>query len=87
MVAVRAHFAGGVHMLVWLRLQICVQPSALAEDVDGEAAIVAVGGGNKIKLKKGVAVLRDLRLSASAPGIYILAISSASRKVCIFYPR
>lgn len=60
--------------------QIAVQPSAMAEDGSGRAASVAVSGGNKAKLKKGVALLKDLRITAEQPGTYIVCITSASRK-------
>lgn len=41
-----------------------VNSSALATDGSGRSAHVAVDGGNKIKVKKGVAVLKDVRLTA-----------------------
>lgn len=60
--------------------QIAVQPSALADDGSGRAASVAVSGGNKAKLKKGIALLKDVRLAAEQPGTYVICITSASRK-------
>ncbi len=47
-----------------LAVQVSVNSSALATDGSGRAAHVAVEGGNKIKVKKGVALLKDVRVTA-----------------------
>lgn len=73
-------FSGTDSSVMCAPRQIAVQPSALADDGSGRAASVAVSGGNKAKLKKGVALLKDLRLSAEEPGTYLICITSASRK-------
>lgn len=44
--------------------------SALATDGSGRAAHVAVEGGNKIKVKKGVALLKDVRVAADEVSLY-----------------
>ena len=61
--------------------QVAVQPSALAEDGSGAAASVAVSGGNRVRLTDGAALLKDVRLTADAPGTYCIVIASASRRV------
>lgn len=55
--------------------------SALAVDGSGAAAAVSVTGGNKVKLKGGVAVFKEVRVAAELPGAYALRVQSASRKV------
>lgn len=51
-------------------------------DGSGAAASVSVPGGNKAKLSKaGVAVFKEVRLAAEAPGTFALRVQSASRKV------
>lgn len=47
-----------------LAVQVSVNSSALATDGSGRAAHVTVEGGNKIKVKKGVALLKDVRVTA-----------------------
>ena len=46
-----------------------------------------MSGGNRAKMKKGLATLTDLRLTADEPGIYLISIASATRKVCMQYSR
>ena len=61
--------------------QVTVYPSALAEDGSGAAASVAVSGGNRVRLTDGAALLKDVRLTADAPGTFLVTIGSASRRV------
>ena len=61
--------------------QVAVQPGALSEDGSGAAASVAVSGGNRVRLTDGVAVLKDVRLTADAPGTFCVVVASASRRV------
>ena len=42
---------------------------------------MAAAGGNKVKVKNGVAVFKDVRLSAELSGSYAVRVQSASRKV------
>ncbi|KAL4443930.1 hypothetical protein ABPG75_011667 [Micractinium tetrahymenae] len=63
--------------------EVSVNSSALATDGSGRAAHVAVEGGNKVKVKKGVAVLKDVRVTAEEAGSYALRVQSASRKVAV----
>jgi len=58
-----------------------VHPSALAEDGGGAAASVVVSGGNRVRLTDGAALLKDVRITADAPGTFCLTIASASRRV------
>lgn len=64
-------------------LQISVNSSALATDGSGRAAAVTVASGNKIRVKKGVATIRDIAVAADEPGTYALRVQSASRKVAV----
>lgn len=66
-----------------LALQVSLNSSALATDGSGRAASVSVSGGNKVKVKKGAAVFKDVRVSAEEAGSYALRIQSASRKVAV----
>lgn len=66
-----------------LPLQVSLNSSALATDGSGRAASVSVSGGNKVKVKKGTAVFKDVRVSAEEAGSYALRIQSASRKVAV----
>ena len=63
------------------RAQVTVYPSALAEDGSGAAASVAVSGGNRARLTDGAALLKDVRLTAEAPGTFCVTVASASRRV------
>ena len=58
-----------------------LNPSALAADDSGHAASVQASGGNKLKLQKGTAIFKDVKLSADEAGEYLLRIASGSRKV------
>jgi len=58
-----------------------VHPSALAEDGGGAAASVVVSGGNRVRLTDGAALLKDVRVTADAPGTFCITIASASRRV------
>lgn len=44
---------------------------------------MSVSGGNKIKLKQGVAVFKDVRVVADEAGSYALRVQGASRKVAV----
>ena len=57
--------------------------SALATDGSGRAASVSVSGGNKVKVKKGSAMFKDVRVTAEEAGSYALRVQSASRKVAV----
>lgn len=63
--------------------QVSLNSSALATDGSGRAASVSVSGGNKVKVKKGVAVFKDVRVEADEAGSYALRVQSASRKVAV----
>lgn len=60
------------------RLQVALNPSALAED--GSAAKIQAAGSNKAKLRDGTASFVDVSIAADAPGRYTLRAASASRK-------
>ncbi len=62
-------------------MQVSLSNSALSVDGSGAAASVAVPGGNKVKLKGGVAVFKEVRVVADHPGTYALRVQGASRKV------
>ena len=64
-------------------MQVSLNSSALASDGTGRAAAVAVSGGNKVKVKKGVAVFKDVRVTAEEAGSYMLRVQGASRKVAV----
>lgn len=68
-----------------LYIQVALNPSALAADDSGHAASVQASGGNKVKLQKGAAVFKDVKVTAEADGEYILRISSSSRKVILIH--
>ena len=70
-----------------LHVQVTVYPSALAEDGSGAAASVVVSGGNRVKLPDGAALLKDVRITADAPGTFCLTIASATRRVSSCYGR
>ena len=44
---------------------------------------MAAAGGNKGRIKKGVAVFKDVRVTADVAGSYSLRVQSASRKVAV----
>ena len=62
-------------------MQVMIAPSALAVDGDAPSASIEAGTGNKAKMKNGVAVFKDVRISATVAGSYTLRVSVASRKV------
>jgi len=62
-------------------VQVALNPSALAADDSGHAASVQASGGNKVKLQKGAAVFKDVKITAEDAGEYVLRIASGSRKV------
>ncbi len=64
-------------------MQVSLNSSALATDGSGRAAALSVSGGNKVKVKKGAAVFKDVRVSADEAGSYALRVQSASRKVAV----
>lgn len=61
--------------------QVTLQPSGLALDGSGLAVSVAATGGNKSKLKAGVATFKDVVLHAEHPGKYQICAKSTSRAV------
>lgn len=67
-------------LLCTCTMQVVLSNSALATDGSGASASVSASGGNKLKVKKGVAAFKDVRLSAEAPGSYALRVQCASRK-------
>jgi hypothetical protein len=62
---------------------VAINGSALATDGSGRSAAAAVQGGNKAKVKKGVAVFKNIKLTAEVAGSYALRVQSASRKVAL----
>ncbi|GBF97420.1 hypothetical protein Rsub_09586 [Raphidocelis subcapitata] len=54
-----------------------------ADDAAAAAAKVAAAGSNRAKVKGGAAVFKGVKLSADAPGAYVLRASSATRKVAV----
>ena len=60
---------------------MALNPSALAADDSGHAATVQASGGNKMKLQKGVAVFKEVKITAESGGDYLLRVASGSRKV------
>ena len=44
---------------------------------------MSVSGGNKVKVKKGSAMFKDVRVTAEEAGSYALRVQSASRKVAV----
>jgi hypothetical protein len=63
--------------------QVSLSSSALAIDGSGRAASVTASGGNKVKMKRGVAVFRDVRVVAEEAGSYELRVQGASRKIAV----
>ncbi|KAL3136848.1 hypothetical protein ABBQ38_005556 [Trebouxia sp. C0009 RCD-2024] len=63
--------------------EVALNPSALAADDSGHAVSVQACGGNKIKLQKGTAVFKDVKITAEEAGEYVLRIASGSRKVAL----
>ncbi|KAG2443092.1 hypothetical protein HYH02_009506 [Chlamydomonas schloesseri] len=64
-------------------LELTLQTSAIAADGSGNAAKVAVSGSNKVKVTKGCAVFREVRLDGAPGTTYLLRVGSASRKVAL----
>lgn len=60
---------------------MALNPSALAADDSGHAASIQASGGNKMKLQKGSAVFKDVKITAEEAGEYVLRVASGSRKV------
>lgn len=60
---------------------MALNPSALAADDSGHAASIQTTGGNKMKLQKGTAVFKDVKITAEEAGEYVLRVASGSRKV------
>lgn len=60
---------------------MALNPSALAADDSGHAASIQASGGNKMKLQKGTAVFKDVKITAEEAGEYVLRVASGSRKV------
>lgn len=73
-------------MQLCLDLQVALNPSALAADDSGHAATVQASGGNKVKLQKGCATFKDVRITAETAGQYTLRVASGSRKVLHLFP-
>ncbi len=55
-------------------------PSAVAADGSGAAAATAVPGGNRARVREGVALFKDVRVVAERPGTFLLTAKTASRK-------
>jgi hypothetical protein len=66
-----------------LTLQVSLGSAAQAADGSDLSASVAANGGNKVKLKKGVALFRDVVITAEQAGSYVLRVAAASRKVAV----
>lgn len=64
-------------------LQVSLGSAAQAADGSDLSASVAASGGNKVKLKKGVALFRDVVITAEQAGSYVLRVAAASRKVAV----
>ncbi len=64
-------------------VQVALNPSALAADDSGHAASVQATGGNKVKLQKGAAAFKDVKVTAEEAGEYVLRIASGNRKVTV----
>lgn len=64
-------------------VQVALNPSALAADDSGHAASVQATGGNKVKLQKGAAAFKDVKVTAEEAGDYVLRIASGNRKVTV----
>ncbi len=62
---------------------MALHPSALAADDSGHAASVQATGGNKVKLQKGAATFKDVKVTAEEAGEYVLHIASGNRKVTV----
>jgi len=56
---------------------------ALAVDESAPAARASAAGNNRVKLKGGAAVLKNIRLQAEQEGSYVLRVGSVSRKVAV----
>ena len=69
-----------------LALQVALNPSALAADDSGHAATVQASGGNKMKLQKGCATFKDVKITAETAGQFTLRAASGSRKVSHSFP-
>lgn len=64
-------------------MKVALNPSALAADDSGHAASVQATGGNKVKLHKGTAAFKDVKVMAEEAGEYVLRIASGNRKVTV----
>jgi hypothetical protein len=56
---------------------------ALPVDESAPAGRASAAGNNRVKLKGGAAVLRNIRLQAEQEGSYVLRVGSVSRKVAV----
>ncbi|KAL0055143.1 hypothetical protein WJX82_007626 [Trebouxia sp. C0006] len=63
--------------------EVALNPSALAADDSGHAASVQATGGNKVKLQKGAAAFKDVKVTAEEAGEYVLRVASSNRKVAL----
>ncbi len=61
-------------------VQVQLAPSAVAADGSGAAAATGVPGGNRARVRDGVALFKDVRIVAERPGTFTLAAKTASRK-------
>ncbi len=61
-------------------MQVQLAPSAVAADGSGAAAATGVPGGNRARVRDGVALFKDVRIVAERPGTFTLAAKTASRK-------
>lgn len=64
--------------MLLLLFQIELKSSAL--NAEGLAARVSAAGSNRVKLRNGVAVFKQVRIQAQAEGLYKLTVGSKSRK-------
>lgn len=60
--------------------QVQLAPSAVAADDSGAAAATTVPGGNRARVREGVALFKDVRVVAEQPGTFLLTAKTASRK-------
>jgi hypothetical protein len=75
--AFRRGLCRGLHAC---HVQVQLAPSAVAADGSGAAAATGVPGGNRARVRDGVALFKDVRIVAERPGTFSLAAKTASRK-------
>ena len=62
-------------------VQVTLLPSAISADGSGVSASVTAADGNKARVRNGVAVFKDIKLSAEIAGTYIVRAKPTSRDV------